>query len=173
MNWGPMRRGPMRWGTNESGGPVRWGTNEMSGAWVLMDWGINEMGDQWDGGPMSWGANEMGDQWDGGPMMCTILSLTSITFYCIYFNWFKQLYRVAEYLTFYLWSKLFKINSSNVILRWQKYDYFFLFFCGWCRPICFWPALCAGLLCCNFFYMLTPVPFYHFFSSLILLFIHV
>ena len=36
-----------------------------------------------------------------------------------------------------------------------------------------WPALCAGLLCCNFFDMLTPVPFYHFFSSLILLFIYV
>ena len=35
-----------------------------------------------------------------------------------------------------------------------------------------WPALCAGLLCCNFFDMLTPVPFYHFFSSLILLFIY-
>ena len=37
----------------------------------------------------------------------------------------------------------------------------------------FWPALCACLLCCNFFDMLTPVPFYHFFSSLILLFIYV
>ena len=37
----------------------------------------------------------------------------------------------------------------------------------------FWPALCAGLLCCNFFDMLTPVPYHHFFSSLILLFIHV
>ena len=35
----------------------------------------------------------------------------------------------------------------------------------------YWPALCAGLLCCNFFDMLTPVPFYHFFCSLILLFI--
>ena len=38
---------------------------------------------------------------------------------------------------------------------------------------CCWPALCAGLLCCNFLDMLTPVPFYHFFSSLILLFIYV
>ena len=37
----------------------------------------------------------------------------------------------------------------------------------------YWPALCAGLLCCNFFDMLTPVPFCHFFSSLILLFIYV
>ena len=36
-----------------------------------------------------------------------------------------------------------------------------------------WPALCAGLLCCNFFYVLTPVPYHHFFSSLILLFIYV
>ena len=36
-----------------------------------------------------------------------------------------------------------------------------------------WPALCAGLLCCNFFDMLTPVPYHHFFSSLILLFIYV
>ena len=36
-----------------------------------------------------------------------------------------------------------------------------------------WPALRAGLLCCNFFYMLTPVPKHHFFSSLILLFIYV
>ena len=64
---GPMRRGPMRWGTNESGGPMRWGTNEMGGAWVLiggpMRWGTNEVGDQWDGGPMRWGTNEMGDQW--------------------------------------------------------------------------------------------------------------
>ena len=68
----PMRRGPMRWGTNEMGdqwvgGPMRWGTNEMSGAWVLiggsMRWGTNEMGDQWDGEPMRWGTNEMGDQW--------------------------------------------------------------------------------------------------------------
>ena len=38
---------------------------------------------------------------------------------------------------------------------------------------CHWPALCAGLLCCNFFDMLTPVPYHHFFSSLILLFIYV
>ena len=36
-----------------------------------------------------------------------------------------------------------------------------------------WPALCAGLLCCHFFEMLTPVPYHHFFSSLILLFIYV
>ena len=47
----PMREGPMRWGTNESGGPMRWGTNEMSGAWVLI------------GGSMRWGTNEMGYQW--------------------------------------------------------------------------------------------------------------
>ena len=53
---GPMRRGPMRWGINESGGLMRWGTNEMGGAWVLI------------GGPMRGGTNEMGDQWDGGPM---------------------------------------------------------------------------------------------------------
>ena len=63
----PMRRGPMRWGTNESGGPMRWGTNETSGAWVLiggsMRWGTYEMGDQWDGEPMRWGTIEMGDQW--------------------------------------------------------------------------------------------------------------
>ena len=36
-----------------------------------------------------------------------------------------------------------------------------------------WPALCAGLLCCNFFNILTPVPYHHFFSSLILLFIYI
>ena len=36
-----------------------------------------------------------------------------------------------------------------------------------------WPALRAGLLCCNFFDMLTPVSYHHFFSSLILLFIYV
>ena len=69
----PMRRGPMIWGTNESGGPMRWGTNEMSGAWVLiggpMRWGTNEMGGQWDGEPMRWGTNEMGDQWCA-PDMC-------------------------------------------------------------------------------------------------------
>ena len=44
--------------------------------------------------------------------------------------------------------------------------------CSKCQSY-YWPALCAGLLCCNFFDMLTPVPFYHFFSSLILLFIYV
>ena len=38
---------------------------------------------------------------------------------------------------------------------------------------CDWPAHRAGLLCCNFFDMLTPVPYHHFFSSLILLFIYV
>ena len=37
----------------------------------------------------------------------------------------------------------------------------------------YWPALCAGLLCCNFFDILTPVPYHHFFSSLILLFIYI
>ena len=37
----------------------------------------------------------------------------------------------------------------------------------------YWPALRAGLLFCNFFDMLTPVPYHHFFSSLILLFIYV
>ena len=36
-----------------------------------------------------------------------------------------------------------------------------------------WPAHRAGLLFWNFFYMLTPVPYHHFFSSLILLFIYV
>ena len=36
-----------------------------------------------------------------------------------------------------------------------------------------WPAHHAGLLFCNFFDMLTPVPYHHFFSSLILLFIYV
>ena len=41
------------------------------------------------------------------------------------------------------------------------------------RVWCNWPALCAGLLCCNFFDILTPVPYHHFFSSLILLFIYV
>ena len=35
----------------------------------------------------------------------------------------------------------------------------------------YWPAHRAGLLFCNFFDMLTPVPYHHFFSSLILLFI--
>ena len=39
--------------------------------------------------------------------------------------------------------------------------------------LCCWPAHRAGLLCCNFFDMLTPVPYHHFFSSLILLFIYV
>ena len=71
----PMRRGPMRWGTNEMGDQWVGGTNEMGGQWnewcMSANWGINEMGDQWDGGPMRWGTNEMGDQWDGGPMMCT------------------------------------------------------------------------------------------------------
>ena len=37
----------------------------------------------------------------------------------------------------------------------------------------YWPAHRAGLLFCNFFDMLTPVPYHHFFSSLILLFIYV
>ena len=71
----PMRRGPMRWGTNEMGDQWVGGTNEMGDQWnewcMGAYWGINEMGDQWDGGPMRWGTNEMGDQWDGGPMMCT------------------------------------------------------------------------------------------------------
>ena len=71
----PMRRGPMRWGTNEMGDQWVGGTNEMGDQWnewcMGANWGINEMGDQWDGGPMRWGTNEMGDQWDGGPMMCT------------------------------------------------------------------------------------------------------
>ena len=71
----PMRRGPMRWGTNEMGDQWVGGTNEMGDQWnewcMCANWGINEMGDQWDGGPMRWGTNEMGDQWDGGPMMCT------------------------------------------------------------------------------------------------------
>ena len=70
-----MRRGPMRWGTNEMGDQWVGGTNEMGDQWnewcMGANWGINEIGDQWDGGPMRWGTNEMGDQWDGGPMMCT------------------------------------------------------------------------------------------------------
>ena len=70
-----MRRGPMRWGTNEMGDQWVGGTNEMGDQWnewcMGANWGINEIGDQWDGGPMKWGTNEMGDQWDGGPMMCT------------------------------------------------------------------------------------------------------
>ena len=83
-----MRRGPMRWGTNEmgdqwvgGGGPMGWGTHGMSGAWVLiggsMRWGTNEMGDQWDGEPMRWGTNEMGDQWcaPGRPHWLAINSL--------------------------------------------------------------------------------------------------
>ena len=74
----PMRRGPMRWGTNEMGDQWVGGTNEMGDQWnewcMGANWGINEMGDQWDGGPMRWGTNEMGDQWDGGPMMCTHVS---------------------------------------------------------------------------------------------------
>ena len=37
----------------------------------------------------------------------------------------------------------------------------------------YWPAHRAGLLFCNFFDMLTPVPYHHFFSSLILIFIYV
>ena len=37
----------------------------------------------------------------------------------------------------------------------------------------YWPAHRAGLLFCNFFDMLTSVPYHHFFSSLILLFIYV
>ena len=36
-----------------------------------------------------------------------------------------------------------------------------------------WPAHRADLLFCNFFDMLTPVPYHHFFSSLILLSIYV
>ena len=72
---GPMRRGPMRWGTNEMGDQWVGGTNEMGDQWnewcMGANWGIYEIGDQWDGGPMRWGTNEMGDQWDGGPMMCT------------------------------------------------------------------------------------------------------
>ena len=75
----PMRRGPMRWGTNEMGDQWVGGTNEMGDQWnewcMGANWGINEMGDQWDGGPMRWGTNEMGDQWDGGPMMCTHLNM--------------------------------------------------------------------------------------------------
>ena len=71
----PMRRGPMRWGTNEMGDQWVGGTNEMGEQWngwcLGANWGTNEMGNQWDGGPMRWGTNEMGDQWDGGPMMCT------------------------------------------------------------------------------------------------------
>ena len=79
----PMRRGPMRWGTNEMGDQWVGGTNEMGDQWnewcMGANWGINEMGDQWDGGPMRWGTNEMGDQWDGGPMMCTLDSVPKDT----------------------------------------------------------------------------------------------
>ena len=75
---GPMRRGPMRWGTNEMGDQWVGGTNEMGDQWngwcMGANWGTNEMGDLWDGGPMRWGTNEMGNQWDGGPMMCTRLT---------------------------------------------------------------------------------------------------
>ena len=71
----PMRRGPMRWGTNEMGDQWVGGTIEMGDQWnewcMGANWGINEIRDQWDGGPMRWGTNEMEDQWDGGPMMCT------------------------------------------------------------------------------------------------------
>ena len=74
---GPMRRGPMRWGTNEMGDQWVGGTNEMGDQWngwcMGANCGTNEMGDLWDGGPMRWGTNEMGNQWDGGPMMCTRL----------------------------------------------------------------------------------------------------
>ena len=69
---GPMRRGPMRWGTNEMGDQWVGGTNEMGDRWngwcMGANWGTNEMGDWWVGGPMRWGTNEMGDQWDGGPL---------------------------------------------------------------------------------------------------------
>ena len=40
------------------------------------------------------------------------------------------------------------------------------------RLFSYWPAHRAGLLFCNFLDMLTPVPYHHFFSSLILLFIY-
>ena len=70
---GPVRRGPMRWGTNEMGDQWVGGTNEMGDQWngwcLGANWGTNEMGNQWDGGPMRdwglmrWGTNEMGDQW--------------------------------------------------------------------------------------------------------------
>ena len=42
-----------------------------------------------------------------------------------------------------------------------------------CSQIDHWLAHRAGLLFCNFFDMLTPVPYHHFFSSLILFFIYV
>ena len=76
-----MRRGPVRWETNEMGdqcvrGPMRWGTNGMGGEWVLfggqMRWGTNGMGGEWVlfGGQMRWGTNGMGSGWVliGGPM---------------------------------------------------------------------------------------------------------
>ena len=69
---GPMRRGPMRWGTNEMGDQWVGGTNEMGDQWngwcMGANWGTNQMGHWWVGGPMRWGTNEMGDQWDGGPL---------------------------------------------------------------------------------------------------------
>ena len=60
----PMRRGSMRWGTNEMGDQWVGGTNEMGDQWnewcMGANWGTNEMGDQWDGGPVRWGTIGIG-----------------------------------------------------------------------------------------------------------------
>ena len=117
----PMRRGPMRWGTNEMGDQWVGGTNEMGDQWnewcMGANWGINEMGDQWDGGPMRWGTNEMGDQWDGGPMMCTrsVLPLgnRSINIEMIYK---LRVFDISECLIRLIWAN-FKEASGRALKR--------------------------------------------------------
>ena len=121
----PMRRGPMRWGTNEMGDQWVGGTNEMGDQWnewcMGANWGINEMGDQWDGGPMRWGTNEMGDQWDGGPMMCT-RSTGSLN------HQFSGSYTMGSFSSF--WLQLLFFWQFLLVLCGFPWIFHFFYSCG-------------------------------------------
>ena len=91
-------------------------------------------------------------------------------FYC--HSHFKPLYTVV--LVFYVCVFLF-FTPLSLCLHFATISFSFIqtVLAGVVVTMFVIDLRSAGLLCCNFFDMLTPVPFYHFFSFLILLFIYV